>query len=193
VAAERKEMKKVTRIGRRRAGGAAMIEALFVISIMVSFFIAMVYVRSLYENKLHVQRLGRAAALAYAMSACKDQGDPLLPIRPDLGSAKNSGTSGAQQGNNPSSAITPQSTQNVGDKGGDPVSGAMKGSGFVGDPLALFTLDANAAATVPQGWTTATAFQHTVRTIATISCGDKQEAGDVKGAIHYVIDEFNLK
>jgi hypothetical protein len=177
--------------GGRRIGcrGASMVEAVFMISIFIMFFIGQVYFRSLYENKLHVQRLGRAAAVAFAMNACQGN-DPLAPVKPDLGSAQNNGTTGSTQGN--SSGIQAQPTGSVGTGGGDPVGGAMQGSGFTGDPIAVFNLQAAAAGTAQQGLSTV-GFQSTVHTTASMSCGDKQEGGNVSDAIQYVIGEFKTQ
>jgi hypothetical protein len=176
---------------RRYTGGAAMIEAIFVISVFVLFFISMVYIRALYENKLRVMRLGRAGALVFAMNACQNQNDPLQPVRPDLGSATDNGNSGTQQGN-ANNAIKPSSSQPVGQKGGDIIGTTMQKSGFTGDPLSVIGLGSNSAASVQQGWTQRTIYQSKVSTVSTVSCGDKQEDGKLGDAIKYIASQFNL-
>jgi len=162
-----------------------LVEALVVISVFILFFMGEVYFRSLYENKLHVQRLARAAAVAYAMDACQDN-DPLASVRPDFGSnVQTTGTPSTTQG---SASINAQPTGNVG-SGGNSVGNAMRKSGFAGDTIANISLQAKAGATArdgfkKKGWST------TVTTTSSMSCGDKQEKGDVKGAIDYIKGEF---
>jgi hypothetical protein len=169
--------------------GASMVEAVFMISIFIMFFIGQVYFRSLYENKLHVQRLGRAAAIAYAMNACRGD-DALAPVRPDLGSAQPNGQAGSSQGN--SSGIQEQPSGSVGTGGGNPVGGAMSNGGFVGDPIAVFNMQAAAAGTAQQGWATI-GYKATVHTTASVSCGDQQRKGDPADAVQFIISEFQTQ
>ena len=75
---------RVPRRAPRR--GAIMIEALVVISFFVLCFLGVGYFRQLYVQKLHVQRLARASALAHAMSACAS--DPQGPIARDTGARR---------------------------------------------------------------------------------------------------------
>jgi len=183
----------MTMVGKKRrdAGGAAMIEAVFVIAVFVLFFISMVYVRALYENKLRVMRLGRAGAMAFAMNACQNQNDPLQPVRPDLGSATDNGNSGSQQGN-ANNAVKPSSSQQVGQNGGDVIGSMMQKSGFAGDPLSVIGLGSNSAASAQQGWSQKTIYQSKVNTVSTVSCGDKQEDGKLGDAIKYIASQFKL-
>jgi hypothetical protein len=176
---------------RARTRGASMVEAVFVISIFVSFFFGMVYFKSVYHQKLRVQELGRAGVVAYAMNACPTGGDQLAPIRPDLQNVQDNSNnpSGKQEGTAPAATASskPIGQQNQ----GDPVTGAMSSSGFTGDPLSVINLQAPASALGQSGLTTL-GFQTTVHTVATMSCGDKQEDGNVNGVIGYVKDLFKL-
>ncbi len=158
-----------------------MIEAVVVISIFILFFLGMTYFRSMYQNKLHVQRLARAAAVAYALDAC--QGDPLGAIKADLGTATDNG-SGQQQGGANTSGMTSQSTP-VGN--GDPSAKALGDEGVVGDPIAGINVQAPASGTSkPSPWASEIGFRATVSSNAYMSCGEKQEDGDVGGAFKYI-------
>ena len=66
---------------RARSRGAAMVEAIVVISVFILFFVGMVYFESLYHEQLRALQLARAAAVAYAMDACPDNTDPLRTVR----------------------------------------------------------------------------------------------------------------
>jgi hypothetical protein len=63
-----------------------MVEALVVISIMILFFLGMVYFDALYAQKLRVMSLARSATVAYAINGC--QGDPLGYIEPQIGTLR---------------------------------------------------------------------------------------------------------
>jgi hypothetical protein len=54
-----------------RARGAAMVEAIIVISVMIVFYGGMVYFESLYHSQIVVQSQARSAAVANAMDACQ--------------------------------------------------------------------------------------------------------------------------
>jgi hypothetical protein len=94
--------RKKSRGGRR---GAALVESLVVISVMVVFFWGMVYFQSIFHQKLQVQALSRSANMFHAVNACG--GTPIDYIRTSIGRANatsaNAGTSFAV-----SSATAPQ-------------------------------------------------------------------------------------
>lgn len=55
----------------RRQRGAIFVEAIVVVSVFVICFMGVIYFRTLFVEKLRVQRVARAAALSHAMAACK--------------------------------------------------------------------------------------------------------------------------
>src|SRR5437763_62212 len=75
---------------RRNQRGAAMVEAIVIISVFILFLLGTVYFKNLYQQKLHVLRLGRASTLAYSMAACGIP--PTQPIQKDLYGANGSAT-----------------------------------------------------------------------------------------------------
>lgn len=173
-----------------------MVEAVFVISVFILFFLGMAYFRSMYQQKLRVSRLARAAAVGYALNGC--QGDPLALINQDLGSASNGGQSGSTQGS------TQGVTGQAGSKGdptvsgnsgsGNPVSSSLGSSGMTGDPIAVLNLQGPAAAGTTQSspWATKIGFSATVSTSSYMSCGDVAQPGTAAGAWNYAEKFFNL-
>jgi hypothetical protein len=172
-----------------------MVEAVFIISIFVTFFFGMNYFRSLYHQKLRVMQLGRAGVVAYAMDACPTNVNALAQIQPDLGTAQDStqNASGKTAGTSPGSTVSAPSTQVGQHTQSDPVSGAMSDSGFGGDPIAAINLQAPATALGKSDMFTTIGFQSTVHTTAAMSCNDKQQDGDIGGALHYVSGLFDHK
>jgi len=79
-------MKSTSLIKRAKARGAIMVEAVVVITFCTMCFIALTYFRSLYVQKLQVQRLSRSSAMTHAMGACK--ADPRSGVRHDLGTRR---------------------------------------------------------------------------------------------------------
>ncbi len=167
-----------------------MVEAICVMSVFVIFFVGIAYFRMLYQEKLRVQRLARAAAVAYAMDACPD-GQALSSIQPDLGRAADNQSGSAAQ---PSTSGMQPDTK-VGNGGGDPVGSAMGSEGFALDKIAGISLKAvasnnmqtvSSADPARRGW-----FVHTVYSNSFMSCGDVQKDGDINGAIGYVQHAFS--
>jgi hypothetical protein len=162
-----------------------MIEAVIVISVFVLFFSGMVYFESLYHQRMHVQQLARAAAVAYAMNACPDGNDPLGLLRPDLdGATGGSGT--------PSSAAAPTATVPLsqGSKpigsGGDPLGNAMSSKGFALDKITDTSLNRPlTVGTRTYNW------QAKPTSHSFMSCGDKQEKGDAGGVWDYIKNSFS--
>jgi hypothetical protein len=68
---------------RSKQRGAIMVEAVAVISFCTICFIALAYFRSMYVQKIQVQRLSRSSALTHAMGACRT--DPRSGVNRDLG------------------------------------------------------------------------------------------------------------
>jgi hypothetical protein len=165
--------------------GAAMVEAVCVISVFVIFFIGIAYFRMLYQERLMVQRLARAAAVAYAMNACPD-GQALSAIQPDLGRASDN-----ESGSTPdqtSSAMQPNAQVGNSSSAGDPVGSALdKIAGISLQAMASNDMKKHAAAVPGQReW-----FSHTVYSNSFMTCGDVQKSGDIAGALSYVQHAFS--
>jgi hypothetical protein len=167
-----------------------MVEAIFVISVFILFFLGMVYFYSLYHEHLRVQQLARAGAVAYAMDACQDS-NPLQAIEQDLGASNGQ----RNTTNNPATAgAVGQPNPPIGDKGGaDPVAGSMQSSGFVGVQIAGITMNGKAAGTTTYGLLSPrVGFRSDVISTSYIVCGDPQKDGDAAGAWDYVKDLFSM-
>jgi Flp pilus assembly protein TadG len=108
---------KKKRAARR---GAAMVEAVVVISVFILFFLGMVYFRSMYQQKLRMMRLARAAAVGYALNGCN--GSPTQNITQDLGNGSDNSSGTSQGGANVSGA--PGANPSVGQNSGTPPIGA---------------------------------------------------------------------
>ena len=162
-----------------------MIEAIFCISVFILFFLGMVYFRSMYQQKLRMERLGRAAAVAYALEGCSGS-NPLAQIQADLGNATNTGQPGEQQGTGAGIGGNPS----VGS--GSPLSGAQQSKGTFGDPVTEISMSGPASATTQNGvFGPKFGFTANVGTTSFMSCGQAPEAGSVSGALQYVKGLFS--
>ncbi|XYH94743.1 hypothetical protein ACMHYB_44025 [Sorangium sp. So ce1128] len=54
-----------------------MVEAVVVVPFFIMIFVALLFVGSLYKEKLRVMRLAKQSAWMYAMANCGESGDPL--------------------------------------------------------------------------------------------------------------------
>jgi hypothetical protein len=170
-----------------------MVEAICVISVFILFFLGMAYFRSMYQQKLRITRLARAAAVGYALGGC--QGDPLALVQSDLGSASNGGQSGQSQGTGQGPAGQAGSSANpsVGQNTGTPISSALGSSGMTGDPIAVINLQGpSSASTQSSPWAGKIGFSATVSTNTYMSCGDVAQAGTAAGAWNYAKSLFNF-
>ncbi len=157
-----------------------MIEAVFVISIFILFFVGMLYFESLYHTKIRVQGLARAAAVAYAMDACKDA-NPLQTVQQDLHASTGHGDSPPPS----STATVPVGTPNkpVGNNGGDPLGSAMKSQGLAGDPTTDIGVNGTASGTTGKP---GSGFHASVSSDSYLSCGDAQGDGSAGSAWSFV-------
>ncbi len=177
-----------SRTTRAHARGAAMVEAIFVISIFILFFLGMAYFRSMYQQKLRVSRLARAAAVGYALGGCN--GSPLQSVTADLGSASDNGSTSQLNPGGPAGASGSKPT--VGQNGGNPVGSALASQGMVGDPIAVINMQAPAAGTSQASPATASmGFKANVSTNSYMSCGEAHQKGDLSGAWNYAKGLFN--
>jgi hypothetical protein len=164
-----------------------MVEAIFMISVFILFFLGMVYFRSMYEQKLRVSQLARSAAVGYALGGCKDS-NPLSLVSKDLGSASNNGSNANGQGNS-----SQNQSANVGTSGngGDPLSGSMSDTGVAGDKIAQIAISGPAAGTTKSSpWAQSIGFRAKVGTSSFMSCGEERQDGSVGGAFKYVGSMF---
>ena len=160
-----------------------MVESIIVISVFILFFVGMVYFKSLYTQKLRVQRLARAAAVAHAMGAC--EGNALDRIKNDMQQSATGTGSGKQAGD---AKIT---TPTAGDKAGAPLGKALDNQGVVGDPIAGVFIQGNAAGNSRQNaWSAPKGFAAKVGSNAYMSCGDDQHDGNPAGFLDFVKGEF---
>ncbi len=182
---------KIERFDRAKARGAAFVESLIVISTFILFFMGMVYFRSLYKQKIHVEQLSRAAAVSFAMGAC--HGNALDSVKQDMmPSGQATPNSGQQQGSADLSGITPTKTnppvggQN-GQGKGNAVGNMMNNQGVIGDPISGVTIQAQASSTSggPK-----TGFHGQAQSSSYMSCGEDQHAGDPAGFLDYIKGEF---
>lgn len=169
--------------------GAAMVEAVIVVSVFILFFLGLSFFRRMYEQKFKVAQLSRTAAVAYALSGCPKDGDALAQIKPDLGSTTNnqSGQSngsavpigaGGQGSSNPT---LPGSNKGASQS---PVGSLMGDQGVAGDPIAGISLKAGAQAGTNDGtaFSGNKVFLHTtVHADSYMSCGEQRQDGDKNG------------
>ena len=165
-----------------------MVESIFVISVFILFFIGMVYFRSMYEQKLRVMRLARAAAVGYALGGCN--GNPLQSVTADLGSASDNGSQNQLNPGGPTADAGADPT--IGQNGGNPVGSALAAQGMVGDPITVINMQAPAAGTAQASpATTSMGFKANVSTLSYMSCGEAHQKGDLAGAWTYAKGLFN--
>jgi hypothetical protein len=167
-----------------------MVEAIVVVAVFILFFVGMMYFENLYHQRIRVQQLARAGAVAYAMDACADGTDALAILRKDLGSLKGGG-GGPPGGGGP--ATTPAATvplptpsKPVG-QGGDPLGSAMGSRGFALDKVTQMTLMGEAGAGTQGAKPT---FRATVSSSSYATCGDKQEKGNAGAVWDFVKGAF---
>jgi hypothetical protein len=182
-----------TRTAYRRAGarGAAMVEAVCVIAVFILFFLGMTYFRTMYQQKLRIARLARAAAVGYALNGC--QGSPLALVQQDLGSGSNGSQSGQQSGSAQGPSGAPNSNPSVGQNTGNPVNSALGSAGMTGDPIAVITLTTPVSASAQSSpLAPAMGFNTTLSNNSYMSCGDVAQAGTAAGAWNYASSLFNV-
>jgi hypothetical protein len=168
-----------------------MVEAIAVISIFILFFLGMAYFRSMYQQKLRIMRLGRAAAVGYALNGCT--GDPLALVNPDLKGASNGGQSGQSNGSAPGLSGTPGADPSVGQNAGNPVGQALGSQGMVGDPIGVINMQAPASGTTQSSPMAQTVgFNANVSSNSYMSCGEVPQPGTAAGAISYAEKLFGL-
>jgi hypothetical protein len=170
--------------------GAAMVEALVVISVFILFFLGMVYFRSMYQQKLRVMRLSRAAAVGFSLNGCN--GSPTQNLTPqDLSGISDSNSQTTSTGT-ANVGGSPGADPSVGQKAGNPVGGALSDQGMMGDKIAALNLAASASGTSkPSPWAKTLGFKANVSSTSYMSCGEPHKAGDFSGLIDYATKLFS--
>jgi hypothetical protein len=179
--------KKTRKRGAER--GAAMVEAIVVISIFILFFLGMVYFRSMYQQKLRVMRLSRTAAVGFALSGCT--GSPTQNLTTQDLNGVTSGSSGTINGTAANVGGSPGANPSVGQNSKNPVGGALSDQGMMGDKIAALSLSAAAAGTSKSTFGSTVGFQSNVTSTSYMSCGEPHKAGDFSGAISYAESMFS--
>jgi hypothetical protein len=166
-----------------------MVEAIVVISIFILFFLGMVYFRSMYQQKLRVMRLTRAAAVGFSLSGCS--GQPTQNLTPqDLSGVTDSSQTTTGGAADPGGA--PGANPSVGQKAGSPVGNALSDQGMMGDKIAAMNLAAPASGTSqPSPMAKTLGFRANVSSISYMSCGEPHKAGDFSGLIGYATSLFS--
>lgn len=158
-------------VKRKSQRGAAMVEAIVVIPVLIMLFAAMVYINGLYTNKQISMREARQEAWTLAMKACE-------------GSARENGTdplSEAEQGGFQVPPDTPgpvdmgeSTSSNDGGKGKTTVDKSLgvfsgKEGWFIGSAVGKSTRKA-------AGWATAAA-DHELTTTTKVTCNEVKDGG----------------
>lgn len=170
--------------------GAAMVEALVVISVFILFFLGMVYFRSMYQQKLRVMRLSRAAAVGFSLNGCNGAATQNLTPQ-DLAGVSDSNSQTSSNGT-ANVGGTPGADPSVGQKAGNPVGGALSSQGMMGDKIAALNLATPASGTSkPSPMAKTLGFKANVSSISYMSCGEPHKAGDFSGLLSYATSLFS--
>ena len=176
-----------TRAQRRNTRGAAMVEALIVVSILVLGFMGLVFFKQMYVGQLHAQRVARASIIAHGMGACEANYAPDWAGEDVGNSAANQGlpseeaadgaaasqvSDGAASG--PSTSTTPPNTG--ADSRAAPVVNGLEqttpdGNGFL-NKIAGNEFTSKVEVNTNQGTARESRFRADVRSTAFVSCGD---------------------
>jgi hypothetical protein len=168
-----------------------MVEAIVVISVFILFFMGMAYFRGVYQQKLRVTRLARAAAVGYALNGCT--GDPLALVTPDLAGASNGGQSGKGSGTATGPSGASGSDPSVGQNAGNPVGSALGDQGMTGDPIAVLNMTApSSGMNTPTPLAVSLGFKASVTANSYMSCGEVPQPGTAAGAWNYAEKLFGL-
>jgi hypothetical protein len=183
----KKERAMATRHEKRRATerGAAMVEAIVVMPVLILVFVGMSYFHHLYKKQLLVMRLARVAAVAYGMSGCN--GSPTENVAPDfVANGIDVGASGTSPGSTHVGSIGGAAPA-VGS--GNAVGSALDSKGMDKDAVASVRLSSAAAAGDP---VYAAVLRSSITSTAYMSCGEVPMQGDVGDALKFVKGLFTL-
>jgi hypothetical protein len=160
----------MARQDRGTARGAAMIESLIVISVMILFFLGMVFFHSMYGQKLRAISLARSATVAHAINACND--DPTAYIQAELNGATQ--TSIPQPGG--SYDFTGNKPPQLGLSGSSPVPGFLANSNFTNEIQTEMDITTHAGVQAQDNMTPM-GFQASPSTASFALCGDRERDG----------------
>lgn len=170
------------RIQRRRQRGAALVEAVSVISFFTVCFLGVLYFKELYLAKLHVQRLARASAMGHAMGAC--EGDPAAGLDEDLPRRP------LEHGRDPGEPRPPLDAK--GDRKAEDALAAFDRA-RTGTPLnavTKVTLASKASATSGKDQASAQGFTGDVSSTSFVTCGDPVVDGQYEEIIPHITSLF---
>jgi hypothetical protein len=157
-----------------------MVESLVVISIMILFFLGMLFFEGLYTQKLHVMSMARSAAVAHAMNAC--QGDPVGYIESQI-----SGTTSLSVPQ-PGGTIDflGKSPPQVGLSGVGPVSSWLDTLNYGVEQPTQIDVSGKVSASMKSQSGPGTTFSATPATISYALCGDKGSKGNYPNVVQSI-------
>jgi hypothetical protein len=179
--------------GGRSERGAALVEALIVISLLILGFAGTVFFRDFYVKTLLATRLARGSVLAYSMTGCGSNNEPAQWIgRLDLASLTAA---------RPNSARAPAAGRNNGanarstGKAGEVMSrvpGLSDDGGGIMNPTATSDLSGRVRVRTSDGAlsTPRTFFDSPVHARSFVSCSDPVRNGDFGEVLDYIGDLF---
>jgi hypothetical protein len=177
-----------SRVRRRHARGVIFVEAVIIITTMMLIFMAVIFFRQVYVQKVRTQSLARAAAIAYSMGGCENN-DPTAWAGRDLGGKTPSARSDDEQ--IPKDQSTP-----VTGEGSEKAAGIMRSLPATGsddsflNPIARVGLATEATVTTRDGALgQRRGFEQSITARSHQSCGDVVRDGDY-GEIVDVVTGF---
>lgn len=169
----------MNRRSQRAARGAAMVESLVVISVMILFFLGMVFFHSMYGQKLRAMTLARSATVAHAMNACGDS--PSAYIQAELNGAIT--TSVPQPGGNFNVAALSAPQMNL--SGNSQVADWLSKMNFTVELTTEMDVTAHGGVQA-QDKMTLVGFQSNPSTASFALCGDTEQAGNYPNIVQNI-------
>jgi hypothetical protein len=153
-----------------------MVESLVVISIMVLFFMGMVFFHSLYGQKLRALTLARSAAVAHAMNACADE--PTSYIQGQLGGAASTSVPLPGASFDPKAVSAPD----VGLSHNSPVANWLATLNFTTEVTTEVDVTTHAGAQAQENMKVF-GFQASPSTASFALCGDRESQGNYENVV----------
>jgi hypothetical protein len=174
--------------------GAAMVEALIVISLLILGFMGVAFFREFYVKTLVASRLARGSVLVYSMSGCETSNEPAQWVgRPDLANL-----TAARPDTVERPASDPKKTEGSTTTTGksrevmDRIPGLSGDGKGVMNPMATSDLNGRIRARTSEGLLAPerTIFDAEVRARSFVSCGDPVRNGEFKDVLKYISGIF---
>jgi hypothetical protein len=173
--------------------GAALVEALIVISLLILGFMGTVFFRDFYVKTLVATRLARGSILVYSMTGCGDNNAPAQWIgRADLANLTAAQPNSAQApAAGPNTGANARSTGKAGDVMGR-IPGLSGDGGGILNPTATSDLTGRVRVLTSDGALSPqrTIFDSRVRARSFVSCGDPVRNGDFGDVLSYISGLF---